>query len=135
MDRHCTTCGMPTLENGQVYACRCDMKRPSKYRAKGVKTDEGYFHSQSEYTRWKELKHLQHAGGITNLKRQVPVPLYVNGKLLGHWVADFTYTEAGKFVAEDHKGFNPPLSAWKLKHVRCAYPDWEVRISKPKRRK
>lgn len=94
------------------------MKRQHKYRAKAVVCPEtgDHFDSKSEYRRWQELKLLERAGQITDLKRQVRYPLavghepvvirsprYRNGRQV-KYVADFVYTENGETVVEDRKG-------------------------------
>ena len=68
------------------------------------------FDSRKEAARWQELRLLERAGAITDLKRQVPIELipaqYINGRCVERavkYVADFTYTEHGKHVVEDVK--------------------------------
>lgn len=46
--------------------------RKNKYNARKVKVDGIVFASQKEADRWRELKLLERAGKITELKRQVP---------------------------------------------------------------
>ena len=47
----------------------------SKYRNQRVDTPDGKFDSKGEYARWGELKLLQRAGEITDLRRQVKFEL------------------------------------------------------------
>lgn len=68
------------------------------------------FDSRKEEARFAELRLLERAGVITDLKRQVPIellpPQYVDGKCVERavkYVADFTYTEKGAPVVEDVK--------------------------------
>lgn len=81
------------------------------------------FDSRKEYMRWCELCLLQKAGKVTGLQRQVKFVLIPaqyepdtigkrggvkRGKLIERevsYIADFTYTENGKPVVEDSKGF------------------------------
>ena len=70
----------------------------------------GGFDSRKEAARWQELRLLERAGVISDLKRQVPIELlpaqYVDGRCVERsvkYVADFTYTEHGKPVVEDVK--------------------------------
>lgn len=46
--------------------------RKNKYNARKVKVDGIVFASQNEADRWRELKLLERAGKITELRRQVP---------------------------------------------------------------
>lgn len=80
--------------------------RPSKYRNKPVEVDGIRFPSQREAKRWGELKLLERAGEITELRRQARFPLEVNGELVCTYVADFVMRDkAGNLVVEDSKGF------------------------------
>lgn len=88
-------------------------RRQSKYRAKPVRDEDGYFASRREHKRWQELKLLQQAGAITNLERQKRYVINVNNQKICTYVADFTYSENGRFVVEDSKGFQTP--EYKLK--------------------
>ena len=81
------------------------------------------FDSLKEYRRFCELSLLEKAGAITDLKRQVEFVLIpaqrepdtkgvrggiIKGKVIEHkcsYVADFVYTENGKTIVEDTKGF------------------------------
>ena len=81
------------------------------------------FDSVKEYNRWCELRLLEMAGQITDLRRQMTYLLIPcqygpdtigprggvkRGKLLERevsYVADFVYTQDGKQVVEDTKGF------------------------------
>ena len=56
---------------------------------------------------------MQRAGLISDLKLQVTFPLVVKEKLICKYIADFTYTENGKQVVEDVKGFKDRI--YKLK--------------------
>ena len=85
----------------------------SKYRNKPTVVDGIRFSSKAEAKRWDELRMLEKAGEITDLKRQVAFPLYgfsVDGqKIVGKYVADFTYrgdaaAPHAAVVVEDVKG-------------------------------
>lgn len=92
----------------------------SKYGSKKVKKDGAVFDSIKEYTRWRELKLLERAGKIWDLKRQVPftlIPAQKEGGMVVErackYIADFTYMESGadglsELVVEDTKGFKTP---------------------------
>lgn len=103
----------------------------SKYHNRQVKTSDGAIHdSQREAVRWNQLRLLERAGKIKDLKRQVTFILIPTqrekttevykrgdkkgqpkeGKVLENqvsYIADFTYKdiETGEFVVEDTKGF------------------------------
>ncbi len=102
--------------------------RVSKYHSRKITRDGEVFDSVKEYRRWCELKLLEKAGKITDLKRQVPFELIPaqyepferysekTGKRLKDgkrcveqsvvYNADFTYTTAlGCVVVEDTKGY------------------------------
>ena len=99
-----------------------------KYNNKKVMVDGIKFDSKKEAKRYQELKMLEQAGHITDLKRQakyVLIPtqyelsgeIYTKGKEKGKpkkgklierecaYYADFVYTENGKTVVEDVKGY------------------------------
>lgn len=95
----------------------------TKYYSKKITRNGITFDSQKEYRRFCELSLLEKAGAITDLKRQVEFVLIpaqrepdkvgvrggiIKGKTLElavKYVADFVYTEDGKTVVEDTKGF------------------------------
>lgn len=102
-----------------------------------VTVDGIEFDSQREANRYCELRILERAGKITDLRRQVKYELipgyyedkptggvYVRGPKKGepkvkrvcvelpvHYVADFVYKERGREVVEDAKGYRDPESA------------------------
>ena len=86
----------------------------NKYHNRKVRTSDGILHdSRKEAVRWEELKLMQKAGVIKDLKRQVGFVLiptqYEEGKKKVaerecSYIADFTYYENGKLVVEDTKG-------------------------------
>lgn len=92
-------------------------EKKSKYRNRIVKTEEGVFKSEWEYERWCELKLLQRAGRITDLKKQVKFVLIDKSK--DHretaYVADFTYQENGKYIVEDTKSKPTKTNTYKIK--------------------
>lgn len=80
-------------------------KKPPKYRNKKVEIDGQVFDSKREANRWFELKVMEQAGAISDLKRQVNFVITVNGWAVCRYIADFTYVESGKLTVEDAKGF------------------------------
>ena len=89
----------------------------TKYFNKPQTTEDGYFASKKELARWQELKLLEKAHMITDLKRQVRMPLIVNGIKVGTYIADAVYLENGKKIYEDVKGRRngAPYATFKLK--------------------
>lgn len=84
----------------------------TKYHSRKVVVDGESFDSVKEYRRWCELKLLERAGKIVDLKKQVKFelipPQKVDGKIAERactYVADFVYREDGKTVVEDTKGY------------------------------
>ena len=109
-------------------------KKENKYNAEKVKADGQVHASKKEYRRYCELKLLERAGKISNLRTQVKYELipsqweevetdnvYVRGPKKGQkkkkrvcieqgvsYVADFVYDdERGKTIVEDAKGMRP----------------------------
>jgi hypothetical protein len=76
------------------------MKRRHKYGAKPTVHDGIRFASKREASRYLELKLLQQAGRISNLRRQVRYRLVIETT----YVADFVYDEKGEEIVEDVKG-------------------------------
>jgi len=86
-------------------------RRRSKYNAVRTVIGNVAFHSKGEAHRWVELKHLENAGLILDLRRQVPFKLYawaLEGEKvqIGIYKADFCYRDAktNEEITEDFKG-------------------------------
>ena len=84
----------------------------NKYHSRKITKDGETFDSMKEYRRSCELKLLERAGEISDLKRQVKFELIpsqrIDGKVAERpvtYVADFVYTQKGHRVVEDTKGF------------------------------
>ena len=81
----------------------------NKYGAKKIRDPAtGYvFDSKKEFVRWCELRIMERAGKISDLKRQVSYELIPKqkGERACTYVADFVYIdENGETVVEDSKG-------------------------------
>lgn len=76
----------------------------SKYKAKPTIVDNIRFASQKEAKRYGELKLLQMAGKISDLKLQVPYSIDINGVHVCKYIADFVFVENGEQTIEDTKG-------------------------------
>lgn len=84
----------------------------NKYKNNRIKYKGMTFDSKKEYERFLTLEKKESCGEISNLTRQVPFTLiesqYVDGKCVERplkYIADFVYTENGKQVIEDVKGY------------------------------
>ena len=91
----------------------------SKYGNKKITFNGIVFDSVAEANRYKQLTLLQKASKISNLKTQVKITLLDSFKLDKSTIrgisyyADFQYTEDGKTIIEDYKGFKTEV--YKLK--------------------
>lgn len=83
----------------------------SKYHNSKTVIDGIRFDSKKEANRYMELKLLERAGVIKELRRQVPYVL-INRSRYGRaikYVADFVYYEDDKLIVEDVKGVRTPV--------------------------
>lgn len=92
----------------------------SKYRAKKVELDGRKFDSKKEAQRYCELKLLERAGEIRELKCQVPftlIPKSEWGREIRYY-ADFTYYDKNdNYIVEDVKGVKTDV--YRLKKRLC----------------
>ena len=93
----------PTTSTAQLLRAALN-KGGHKYRAQPTTVDGIRFASKKEARRYTELRLLERAGRITNLRRQVRFKLVQTVV----YVADFTYEESGENIVEDVKGFKTP---------------------------
>lgn len=93
---------------------RAPAKR-SKYGA--VKTVFGteVFDSRRECHRFIELRHMQRAGLISELERQVAYDLTVNGVKVAKIIPDFRYRRGDEVVVEDVKSTPTMTPIFRLK--------------------
>lgn len=77
----------------------------NKYNAKRETVDGITFASKHEASRYRQLKLMERAKAIQDLKLQVTFPLVKKSKYGREikYVADFVYYEDGKLVVEDAK--------------------------------
>lgn len=87
----------------------------NKYHAKPTTIDGIRFASKKEANRYMELKLMERAKAIQDLKTQVKYPIIPKSKYGPEirYIADFTYYENGRLVVEDTKGFRTDV--YKLK--------------------
>lgn len=113
------------------------MKR-HKYSAVKVVTEDGTFDSKAEHKRWCQLKLLQKAGEISDLKRQERLELVAGVHIAGEarkrppvrLYVDFSYvdTKTGEKVYEDVKGMRE-LPVFRLKqHLAALFLGVDVRV-------
>lgn len=119
----------------------------SKYNAQPTIVRGVRFASKAEARRWLELSALEHAGAITDLRRQVRFPLCVDGEQIGVYVADFVYVRPnanndggmGTEVVEDVKGVQTQMFRWKARHFAVQYGRdievWPVKVRAQRKRR
>lgn len=108
--------------------------RKNKYENKKVTVDGIKFDSQLEANRYCELKILQRAGQIKDLRRQISFELQPGYKKNGrhiqsiNYIADFVYYDVNKkkFIVEDTKGYKTEIYKLKKKILEYVYPDVEI---------
>ena len=100
----------------------------SKYANRKTEVNGILFDSRKEAGRFRELCWLRNSGAISDLKLQVPYELVpaqkVNGKTVERavkYIADFVYTENGKTVVEDAKGYRTEVYKIKKKLMLWKY--------------
>ena len=108
----------------------------TKYRNTKTVVGGVAFDSRREAARWQELKMLERAGQIRDLRRQVAFEIVKGVKFAGaararpaiRYFADFVYVERGQQVIEDVKGVETP--EFKIKrHLMLALLGLEVRVT------
>jgi hypothetical protein len=79
--------------------------RVSKYGSIKAEADGIKFASKAERGRYMDLRLMERAGEIEELRMQVRFPLIVNDLLICDYLADFQYQAAGGLIVEDVKGY------------------------------
>ena len=108
---------------------RIKYPKKHKYNAKLVKINGFKFDSKKEANRYLELKFLEKAGKIKDLKLQpcflLQEGFYYQGRAIRQitYKADFEYVQDGKRVVEDVKGFKTDVYKLKKKLFLKKYPD------------
>lgn len=108
----------------------------NKYKNRKIVVDNIKFDSILEANRYQELKLLQRAKQISNLRLQVPFLLQESFKKNGkthreiNYIADFVYEENGQTIVEDTKGICTEVFRIKQKLFEYKYPDLELKIIK-----
>lgn len=110
------------------------MEKRSKYNAKSTRVDGITFDSKAEARRYGELKLMEQAGAITDLKVHPRYTVWEGYNSRADkreriiYEADFSYVENGRLVAEDVKGVLTQTFKDKSKMFRCKFSDIELRI-------
>lgn len=102
-----------------------------------------HFDSEKEYLRWGQLRLLEKAGRISDLKKQVPLLVheeFIDAQGKKHratfYNADFTYVENGTEIVEDVKGLDKATGKYlttqvfnlKWKLLQARYPEKTFRL-------
>lgn len=106
-----------------------------KYHSKKVIVDGIKFDSLKEAKRYNELKILEKANEITELRLQVKFELQPsfkkNGKTIRkiEYIADFTYydNKLNKYIVEDTKGYKTEVYKLKKKLFEYKYPHLTIK--------
>jgi len=108
--------------------------RPSKYGNKRVTIDGKNFASKAEGDRYLELRLLERAGEIRELRCQPTYPLTAWGFPITKYVADFAYLDkTGTPVTEDVKGVETDVFRIKAKMFRAQMGREIVLVRKTRR--
>lgn len=121
------------------------MKRPHKYGAKAFtdpQTGEKY-PSLGQFRWYANLKLIQRAGAIRNLRREVPFDLHGHrGSVIATLILDAVWEENGEVQHGEFKGFETPISRLKRKlfldeygPIRLFGAKGEIALTKTGRRK
>lgn len=107
-------------------------KKRSKYNAIKTVVDNITFDSKAEAKRYGELKLMERAGKLHELRVHTRWPLFsqkfaaaLNSvtALVGSYESDFDYLDEFRIatVIEDVKGVMTPIARWKIKHFEIQY--------------
>ena len=112
----------PSSIKREVNLLASPLKSPSKYRAQKIEVDGLRFDSKKEAQRYQELKLMQRAGVITNLKVHPSFDFKVNDLLVCKYTADFSYSDhsmdPAMHVVEDVKGVRKG-GAWEKFRIKA----------------
>ena len=105
----CTECTMEYYEN-RPEKCLCGNEEFT------------YWQSLKEFARWRELQLLERGNHVSQLDRQVKLPVHINGIKIFTYVADFVYNDKdGVKVIEDSKGVETDVFKLKRKAIEAEY--------------
>ena len=112
-----------------------EQKKPSKYHNIKTEVDGILFDSKAESFRYKDLKLMEEAGLISDLKLQPVyelIPSFIrNGRKqrATTYRADFSYVEKGETIVEDVKGKATEVFCIKWKLFNYIYPLMTLRVN------
>lgn len=97
--------------------------KPHKYGARATVVDGIKFPSRKEADRYAELKLLERADKVRDVRCQVRMPIEVNGVHCADYICDFVYWDMDKRgrIWEDVKGFRTDVYRLKKKLVEALY--------------
>ena len=95
----------------------------NKYRNEKITADGITFDSKKEYYRYCELKLMERAGQVIDIRRQVKFELIPKqeGERAVNYIADFVYKDGSGEVVEDTKGIRTPEYIIKRKLMLYRY--------------
>lgn len=106
------------------------LKRTGFKRNKFNAVKQNGYDSKMEARAGAELEILKKGGVIKDFKRQVSVPLVVNGVTVANWKVDFCVARAdGSDFYYEIKGMPTPEYNLKRKLFLAIYPDWELWVN------
>ena len=113
---------------------RWAMRRPGKFGNRHVEIDGLRFDSAAEGRRYEQLRMLERAGEIQDL-RVHPRYVIIDALRVGSrrekaivYEADFAYTEMGRQIVEDVKGVETAVFRLKRRLFLQRYPELEFRV-------
>ena len=98
-------------------------KKGNKYKNIKTVVDGITFDSKKEAARYQELKLMERAGTILGLQLQPKFPIFINGKKVFEYRADFQYYDSDETtrIVEDVKGVKTDVYKLKKKCVEASY--------------
>lgn len=100
---------------------RIDTGKRPKYGNRKTEVDGIRFQSRKEASRYSELRLLERAGKISDLRLQVKFSLDIEGFHVCNYYADFCYEENGEIIVEDSKGVRTKDYRIKAKLMMAIY--------------
>lgn len=119
-------CDLTGDRTGDIAVARATLNAPKANKFGAIKTtvDDIKFDSKAEARRYSQLKLLERASKIHDLRLQPSFKLHAGIK----YIADFKYTENGKLVVEDVKGMETAVFRLKQKLFSFDYPYIDFRV-------
>lgn len=109
-----------------------NLPQPRKYHNRLTEYNGVCYHSMSEADYARQLDLLQYSGEVSSWKRQVRIPIVVNGQKVCDYIMDFVINHEGYTELVEIKGFQ--TESFKLKKkLLCAavlplHRDWIYRV-------